>query len=123
MNGKSTAYRIVLAQSVAALLVAAVLLLVSGRGAAIAATAGGAIAAVNNLYFAWRVFAGGVVPAQTVLRRFYLAETIKIVLTAGLFLVALVVFELSFLPLLLGYGVTLLVYWAALLPLAPAHHR
>lgn len=121
MNGKSTAYRIVLAQLVAAVVVAALLFAISGAPAAIAAAAGGGIAVVANLYVVRHLFAGGVVPAKTVLRRFYVAETVKIVLTAGLFLAALVVFELPFLPLLLGYGVTLVVYWAALLPLAPVH--
>lgn len=121
MNGKSTAYRIVLAQLVAALGVAVLLYAISGAQAGVAAAAGGAIAVVANLYFVRHLFAGGVAPAQTVLRRFYVAETVKIVLTAGLFLAALVAFELSFLPLLLGYGVTLVVYWVALLPLAPAH--
>lgn len=122
MNGKSTAYRIIVAQLAAAVLAAGALLALSGGNAALAVLAGGAIAVLSNFYFAQHVFAGGVAPARTVLRRFYLAELIKILLTAGLFLAALVVFEAPFLPLLLGYGVALIAHWAALLlPPAPAH--
>jgi ATP synthase protein I len=122
MNGKSTAYRIALAQFVATLLVSLLLYALQGGSAAAAAGAGGGIAVVNNILFAWRVFGGGVVPAQTVLRRMYLAEVIKIFLTAALFLGALIEFKLPFLPLLLGYGVTLVVHWLSLLlPPLPAH--
>ncbi len=122
MNGKSTAYRIVAAQLAAVLLVAALLYAASGTAPAAAAAAGGGIAVISNFYFARRVFAAGVLPARTVLRRFYIAEAVKIFLTAGLFLVALAVLELSFLPMLLGYGITLVVHWAALLlPAAPVH--
>lgn len=122
MNGKSTAYRIALAQLAATLLATLLLYALQGGVIATAAAAGGGIAIVNNLLFAWRVFGGGIVPPQTVLRRLYLAEVVKILLTAGLFLGALTVFALPFLPLLLGYGVTLAVHWLSLLlPPLPAH--
>lgn len=119
MNGKSTAHRIVWMQLAATIVVAAILFAASGTAAAAAAAAGGGIAVVNNLYFARLLFAGGIVPAKTVLHRFYLAEVVKIVLTTALFLAALLVFRLSFLPLLSGYGVALTIHWFALL-LPPA---
>lgn len=122
MNGKSTAYRIALAQLAATVLVSALLLALQGRATGIAAAVGGCVGVVNNLFFAWRVFAGGVLPAQTVLRRFYLAEVVKIFLTAALFLAALMVLKLPFLPLLIGYGATLAAHWLSLLfPPLQAH--
>jgi ATP synthase protein I len=122
MNGKSTAYRIALAQLVATLLVGLLLYGLRGAAAATAAVAGGGIAVVNNLLFAWRVFGGGILPPHVVLRRLYVAEVVKILLTAGSFLGALTLFALPFLPLLLGYGVTLAVHWLSLLfPPIPAH--
>lgn len=122
MNGKSIAYRIALAQLGGTVLVTVLVYGLRGYAAGVAAAIGGCIAVANNVFFAWRVFAGGVVPAQTVLRRFYLAEIVKILVTAVLFLGALTVLKLPFLPLLLGYGVTFAVHWLSLLlPPVPAH--
>lgn len=123
MNGKSTAYRIALVQLMATILVSVLLYGLQGRTAGVAAALGGCIAVGNTLLFAWRVFAGGVLPARTVLRRFYVAEVVKIVLTAGLFLTALTVLALPFLPLLLGYAVTLAAHWISLLLPPPHAHR
>ena len=123
MNGKSTAYRIVLAQLGAAVFMAVLLYALGGAASGAAAAVGGAIAVISNFYFACHVFAGGVVPAHTVMRRFYVAEVVKALLTGGLFLVAILVLKLSFLPLLLGYAVALVVYWVALLmPTTAAAH-
>ena len=43
----------------------------------------------------------------------------KVALTAGLFALAIGVWKLSVPPLLGGYGLTLVVYWLALLPVRP----
>lgn len=123
MNGKSTAFRIALAQLLATIAVSVLLYGLQGRAAGAAAAVGGCIAVGNNLLFAWHVLAGGVLPARTVLRRFYLAEVVKIFLTTGLFLGALTVLKLPFLPLLLGYGATLAAHWLSLLLPPPQVHR
>jgi len=120
MGYKSIAYRIVLAQLGIALIFAAVCLAAWGRSTAVAALAGGAIGVVTNLYVALRVFGNGAVrPAPQVLRRFYSAEAVKFALTLGLFALGIGVLKLNALPLLGGYGLTLVVYWLALLPTRP----
>jgi len=120
MGYKSIAYRIVLAQLGIALVLAAVCLAAWGRSTAVAALAGGAIGVVTNLYVALRVFGNGAVrPAQQVLRRFYAAEAMKFALTLGLFALGIGVLKLNALPLLGGYGLTLVVYRLALLPMRP----
>lgn len=120
MGYKSIAYRIVLAQLGIALVFAAVCLAAWGRSTAVAALAGGAIGVVTNLYVALRVFGNGAVrPAPQVLRRFYSAEAVKFALTLGLFALGIGVLKLNALPLLGGYGLTLVVYWLALLPNRP----
>jgi F0F1-type ATP synthase assembly protein I len=120
MGNKSIAYKIVLAQLGIALVYAAVCLAVWGKSIAVAALAGGAIGIITNLYLALRLFGDGVVrSAQQVLQRFYAAETVKFVLTLGLFALGLGVLKLNALPLLGGYGLTLVVYWLALLPIRP----
>ncbi len=120
MNGKSTAYKVVLAQLCATLVVAALLWAIIGTAGGIAAAVGGVIGVIANLIFVRYVFSAAAVPASVIVRRFYIAETMKIILTAVMFLGAFLVLQLSFVPLLLGYGATLLVYWAALLkPSAP----
>jgi ATP synthase protein I len=120
MTGITTAYRIVLAQFVLALVAGFIAWGAMGSAMAIAIFAGGLINVIANLYFAFHVFRGGVRAAPSVLRGFYLAEVVKLLLTAALFAVALAVLKLEPLPLLLGFAVTLAGYWLALLPAGPA---
>lgn len=119
MTGITTAYRIVLAQFVLALVAGFIAWGAMGSAVAIAIFAGGLINVIANLYFAFHVFRGGVRAAPSVLRGFYLAEVVKLLLTAALFAVALAVLKLAPLPLLLGFAVTLAGYWLALLPAGP----
>lgn len=119
MTGKSTAYRIVAAQLGVSVLVAGVILAIWGMSLGLAALVGGLIGAGANLAFALIAFRGGVQGARPVLRRFYLAEGAKFVVTAIAFLLAIVWAQLAPPPLLAGYALTLLVYWLALLPTVP----
>lgn len=117
MGYKSTAYNIVLAQTGIALALAVVCMAAWGWATAGAALAGAAIGVVTNLYMAVRIFGDGAVrPAQQTLQRFYSAEAVKIAMTVGLFALAIGVFRVAFLPLIVGYSLTLMVYWLALLP-------
>lgn len=120
MAYKSISYRIVLAQLGVALASAAVSLGLWGSSTALAVLAGGLIGVITNLYVAWRVVGNGAVrSADQVLKRFYAAEAIKFALTIGLFALTFGVFRLSAPALLGGYGLTLVVYWLALLPVRP----
>jgi ATP synthase protein I len=117
MGYKSTAYNIVLAQTGMALGLAVVCAVAWGWSTAGAALTGAAIGVVTNLYMALRVFGGGAVrPAHQALQRFYSAEAVKVAMTVGLFALAIGVFRVAFLPLIVGYSLTLMVYWLALLP-------
>jgi ATP synthase protein I len=117
MGYKSTAYNIVLAQTGMALGLAVVCAAAWGWSMAGAALTGAAIGVVTNLYMALRVFGGGAVrPAHQALQRFYSAEAVKVAMTVGLFALAIGVFRVAFLPLIVGYSLTLMVYWLALLP-------
>ena len=117
---KSIAYNIVLAQTGIALVLAIVCTAIWGWSTAGAALIGAAIGVVTNLYMAVRIFGGSSVrPAEQVLQRFYSAEAVKIALTIGLFALAIGALGAAFLPLIVGYSLTLVVYWLALLPVRP----
>ena len=78
------------------------------------------IGVITNLYVAAQVFGRGTVrSAGQVLQRFFAAEAVKLALTIGLFAAAIGALGMSPLPLLGGYGLTLVVYWLALLPVRP----
>jgi ATP synthase protein I len=121
MTGIATAYRIVLAQLVLALGTGIIAWAAMGHAVAVAVVAGGLINVIANLYFALHVFRGGVRTAHAVMRGFYVAEAVKLLLTAALFALALAILKLAAVPLLTGFVVTLAGYWLALLPAGPVH--
>ncbi len=51
---------------------------------------------------------------QAVARAFYVGEVSKMLLTAILFFIAIVWVDAAFLPLLVTYALTLMVYWMVL---------
>ncbi len=87
----------------------------AGQAAALSALAGGGIGILTGLYQALRVFR---TDASHFPERFmgsvYAGEVVKILLTAALFVFAIKALRAEFLPLILGYTATLVVYWAAL---------
>lgn len=120
MGQKSTAYRIVLAQFAMALVATAAARGLWDGASALAVLAGGLIGVASNLYVAIRLFGGDAVrPAAQALKRLFAAEAVKFALTVALFALAIGVLRLAPLPLLAGYGLTLVVYWLALLPARP----
>lgn len=80
------------------------------------AFAGGLIALLPNLFFSlafgvrqdWRT-------AKQVVRKFYVGEVLKLFLTGLLFALALNTTSIRFPALLLGFGLTLSVFWFSLL--------
>ena len=80
------------------------------------ALVGGGIGLLSTAWFALRVFAGRGGENRVIVRRFYVAETQKIVLTVVLFIVAILVLEVRFLPMFGTYILSLLAFWFALLP-------
>ena len=75
----------------------------------------GGISVITTAYFAYKVFSAKPgTSARQVARTFYMAEVVKILLTAVLFIIVLLWFDVSFLPLFLTYAVALLAYWLVL---------
>lgn len=83
-----------------------------GGGAALqAALAGGAIVAVGNVIFGWRLFAPGVAPAAQIARALWLGEGLKwLWVVLGVWL-SLTVADLAPLPFLLGLVAAQIGFW------------
>jgi ATP synthase protein I len=97
-------------------LIAALFWLIQDVSAARAAGLGGCAAFLPNLAFA-ALFAKSSQShtAQQVVRSFYVGETIKLFLTALLFVLIFQLPDIQFLPLFAGFVPTLMVFWLALL--------
>lgn len=88
--------------------------LIQGWPEARSAGLGGCAAFLPNLAFA-AILARADRTAQQVVRSFYLGETIKLFLTALLFVFIFQLPNILFLPLFAGFVPTLMVFWFALL--------
>jgi ATP synthase protein I len=74
------------------------------------ALAGGAIGVVTNLYMARSFLRGrGETSPGRLLGALYVSEALKVLLTAALFIIAIVFFEARFLPMMATYAATLFV--------------
>ena len=115
MNASKTIRTVLAIQVGIGLLVAVIAFWFAGTRAAFSACIGGGINVIGTAYFAYKTFSAG--PGSTakkMLTAFYMAELIKIVLTAVLFTLALVWLDVSFPPLFSAYVATLLAFWLAL---------
>lgn len=117
MDFRAEAFRVVAAQFAVAIIIPSGLFVFSGWRTAWSAFVGGAIATLASLYFAGVLYArrDDRSPRQFV-RAFYVGESLKILITAGLFWVAIAWLKVSFLPAFATYIVALMAYWLALLP-------
>ncbi|MGH8628594.1 MAG: ATP synthase subunit I [Gammaproteobacteria bacterium] len=113
---KNTAYKIVAAQALVTVVLALLLLGISGGRSAYSALAGGLVSVFSNSYLAAKLFRfeRGAAPASIV-RAFYIGEAVKILITAVSFVVIFAMLDTEALYVLLTYGATLLVYWFALI--------
>jgi ATP synthase protein I len=117
---KYAAYKIVVAQFLITIVIAAIVLIAAGVTPAYSALSGGMISVVASLYLAGRLFSQeGIAPAAKVLRAFYFGEALKILLTIGLFVFVILVFQVDVLYAVMAYMATLPVYWFALLTSGP----
>ncbi len=82
---------------------------------AVSSLLGGIVAFIPNLYFALRVSGSAGQEARKVLRSFYVGESVKLLLTALLFMMIVQIPKIEILPLLAGYIAALSVFWFALL--------
>ena len=120
LSARRLAFRIVLYQAGATLLMAAVFLLLSGFRGGYSALLGGTIGVVASLYMAAWFFRGGesATPRQ-IMRSIYIGEFVKLVVTVAMFVAVFVWVTIAALPLFAGYAATFLMYWVALLRAMP----
>ena len=111
VRGKRLALRFAAVQLGAALLAAIIVAVITDGSNAMATVAGGAVVAVGNLVFGWRLFAPGVAPAERIAKAMWVGEGLKwfwIVLAVWL---ALDVSDLAPLPFLLGMLAGQVGFW------------
>ena len=111
VRGKRLALRFAAVQLGAALIAAIIVAVITDGSSAMATVAGGAVVAVGNLVFGWRLFAPGVAPAERIAKAMWVGEGLKwlwIVLAVWL---ALDVSDLAPLPFLLGMLAGQVGFW------------
>jgi len=113
-NRFSTIGKIIYAQILMATIVASGFLVIGDWKSAVSPLIGGAIAIVPNSYFALKVYLARQGEASGILQAFYAGETIKLILTAALFAVAVRLPWVDFPTLLAGYIAVLSVFGFAL---------
>lgn len=113
-RGRTAAYKLVLVQVTVAVLTAIVFSTVWELYTGLAALAGGMVAAIPNFVFATLAFSkSGASQADKILKSFYWGEAVKLLLTIVFFSLIFSQLKLAFMPVFVGYLVTLMVHWTA----------
>jgi ATP synthase protein I len=106
------AYRIVFWQLVGIVVLALFALLTSGITSGFSVLAGGMAYGLPNLIFVWRVFKfAGAHQMTQFITAFFLGETMKLVLSALLFLVIVKYLSVSLLSGLIGFAGAIVSFW------------
>ena len=118
---KVTTYGIIAAQVVTGLVLAGTVLLWLNSHAAYSVLTVAAIGIAPSFSLARRVFSLGVeATPDLILRAFYVGEGLKIGLTVGLFVIALLTLDIEVIWVVGGYLATIVVYWFAILMPEPS---
>ena len=113
---RGSVFKVVAAQLVTVIVITVLLAALYGGRAGYSALVGAIISVFPSFYLATRIFRGdATAPAEQVLRSIYLGEAIKVLLTAALFVIALMMLDINVLIVGLMYVASVLVYWIALL--------
>ena len=116
LKARRAALSIVGVQFGVTLLISVAGLLIGGPRTGISAFMGGGIGTLTSLCMAVSIFRQGAdAEPEKILKRVYRGEFLKLVMTVVLFGVVLKNIDVSFVPMLGCFAVTLLVYWVALL--------
>ena len=108
--------RIIGAQVIAAGFSTLLMQLVSGKEAAVSALVGGAVGVLTSWIYAKKMVAPQGSDEKKMVRAHYRAEAYKLIFTILLFTLVFTQFkDVRALPLFLGYGATLVIYWVALI--------
>jgi ATP synthase protein I len=112
---RRAAWRLAAGQAALTLGIAAVAGWLGAGPDARSALAGGGIGIVAGLYQALRMFSVSAAeePARF-MRAVYVGEAMKILITAALFIAVIRVMKPQFVPMMVAYSATFLVYWGAL---------
>ena len=106
---------VVLGQVVVTVLAAGVCFAVWGRTPGLSALVGGGISVVASAVLAVIGFSAPAgAPADTIAKKFYMGEGMKLAVTVALFVTVFLTMKLSFGALFGAYIATLFVYWIAL---------
>lgn len=111
-----TVRRVLQFQALTMVVVSALALLAGGAAEARSALLGGLVGFLPNAYFAAKF--GRSDPgksAKEVVRTFYLGESIKLIITALLFIFVFQLPGIVFMPLFIGFLSVIMVFWFALL--------
>lgn len=111
-----TVRRVLQFQALTMVVVSALALLAGGAAEARSALLGGLVGFLPNAYFAAKF--GRSDPgksAKEVVRTFYLGESIKLIITALLFILVFQLPGIVFMPLFIGFLSVIMVFWFALL--------
>lgn len=89
---------------------------VGGGQKALFSALGGLAAFIPNMFFALRISSKvGMQNTRKILNSFYVGESMKLLLTAAIFIMIFQIPKIELLPLLTGYVAALSVFWFALL--------
>lgn len=94
--------------------IAFIFFLLNGTTAAMASFFGACISSTGSLVFAIIVFGLRNVPAENIMRNMFRAEAFKILTVVLMFYVSISVLALPFLPVMIGFIATLIVFIVAL---------
>lgn len=111
VRGKRLALRFAAVQLGAALIAAIIVAVITDGSSAMATVAGGAVVAVGNLVFGWRLFAPGVAPAERIAKAMWVGEGLKWLWVVLAVWLALGVSDLAPLPFLLGMLAGQVGFW------------
>lgn len=116
LKARRAALSIVGVQFGVTLLISVAGLLIGGPRTGISAFMGGGIGTLTSLCMAVSIFRQGAdAEPEKILKRVYRGEFLKLMMTVVLFGLVLKNIDVSFVPMIGCFAVTLLVYWVALL--------
>ena len=112
---RKTIYMLPVWQLLIGVVVGMVFFFMTGKLAGIAGFFGATISFAGSIVFAFIVFGFGEQTSENMMRKMFRAEAFKILTIALMFYFAFAVLALSFLPVIVGFMVTLIIFFVALL--------
>ncbi|OGT30038.1 MAG: hypothetical protein A3E87_09920 [Gammaproteobacteria bacterium RIFCSPHIGHO2_12_FULL_35_23] len=113
-NPKQLVYRIIYVQLLLTVLMAAIIWTIKDFKAAYSALVAGAICALANWYFVWRVFRyQGAREAKKFVIAFCLGEIMKLIILSLLFVLAVIYLKVAVGPFLISFIINIMIYWFA----------